>query len=1140
MTHLGNHNQKKHSKLKPKSENVPTIANTRVQISLQSNFIDTEINNQMVRTSVDSGSGVCCIRKSLYQQLYPGKLHLQPSKFPFVKGISGTLIKVDGCTNLQITIGGRSFSHTFYVIDDIHHAFIIGIDFLKQHKCTLNFATSQFESESGDCLVNFISPNKIGLARLAMSVTIEPSSECLVPVRLSQIENGGVALVESVNSLSKEDVGLARTLVKSNYGRTICRLLNPFPTAKYIKAGTVIGKLLPIDETSISAPFSFDDDDDSFTDKSSLNSTVDGANIFTNNPVNSDDILRGLGISLEHSDISDEDKLKLKTFIALNRDMFALDSSELGCTSYHTHRIETGQAMPQRQYPYRVGPDQKKEIENQVGDMLKNKIIEPSDSYWAAPVILCKKKDGTFRFAIDYRKLNAVTVPQNYPLPRFEDVVDSVSANKSKIFSVLDLKAGFHQIPLDPDTKHKTTFTCHLGNYNFTRLPYGLRNAPVAFQKLMCSVLSGINFKFTLVYVDDIMVHSATIAQHLKHLQVVFNRLRQANLKLQPKKCRFATSKVEYLGHFFSSQGIEVNPRIIESVATFPVPKTHKQVQQFLGLCNYYRKFIYKFAEIAAPLYQLTRRDVKFNWSDTCQIAFDTLKAKLISAPILVLPHMDKPFIVSTDASDSAIGFILGQIDEKNRERVISYGGRALHKNERNWPIYEKECLALVEAIKQFRPYLSATRFTVCTDNFGVKHFQKLKDVSGRKGRWAMFLQEYDFEIIHKPGSKNANADALSRRDYLLKDSIGDISSVQIQKSNYLQAELSFDEPSLISAMDIVDDKDDLKEVDLSHTFQSNLDLSKDQWDCPDIEPLLAYLVNNELPTNATESIRLVILSEQYFVRNNVLYHIYDPTLKKNKTKSPAWAQVVVPRKHRAKVMSAYHEQHAHLGFEKTYLAIRSKYYWPKMYRDIEDHVTGCLQCHRAKRSYGNIKPPLHPIPVPPHSFYRIHLDIVGPLPPSKDNNYRYLLVIVDAFSNWCESFPMKSQDATEVAKILFEEIICRYGAPRIIVTDRGSNFLSKLVSAVCEKFQVIRHHTSSFHPQSNSVVERVNGFLGQALRTLCMDNQGNWAELIPAIMLSFRNAVSSSTGFTPYQVLFGRHMHLPIDSTLIPRELTC
>lgn len=1131
---IRNRNKKK---VKPNLEHIPSIANAVVQTSLQSNFINVEINSQTVRTLVDSGSSLCCIKKSLYQQMYPEMTNIKPSKYSFVKGISGKLIEVGGSVDLKITIGGRTCSHAFHIIEDIHHSLIIGIDFLKQHKCTLNFAKSQFETESGDCLISFISPFKIGLARLTKSITIEPMSECLVPVRLSKIENGGVALVETVSSLSDKEVGLARTLVKSNNGRAICRILNPFPSTKHIKAGTVIGKLLPFDENSVSAPFCFDDV--SVDDTDSVDDKYDDIGVYSSSPVNSNAILEELGISLEHSDISTEDKLKLKNFIAKNRDMFALDSSELGCTNYHTHRIETGDAPPQRQYPYRVGTDQKKEIETQVEDMLKNGIIEPSDSYWAAPVILCKKKDGTFRFAIDYRRLNAVTVPQNYPLPRFEDVVDSVSASHSKIFSVLDLKAGFHQIPLDPETKHKSTFTCHIGNYSFKRLPYGLRNAPVAFQKLMCTVLSGINFKFSLVYVDDIMVHSASVSQHLTHLQVVFDRLRIANLKLQPKKCRFATRSVEYLGHFFSSKGIEVNPRIIQSVVSFPIPKTQKQVQQFLGLCNYYRKFIHKFAEIAAPLYELTKLDKKFNWNDKCQEAFDRLKSKLTSTPILVLPQMDKPFIVSTDASDSAIGFILGQTDSQNRERVIAYGGRALHKHERNWPIYEKECLALVEAIKQFRPYLSASKFTVYTDNFGVKHFQKLKDISGRKGRWAMFLQEYDFEIIHKSGSKNANADALSRRDYLKENDQHITSSVPTNNtaSKHLQAELVYDEPSLIGAMDIADDKDDFKALDLSQVFKGNLDLSKDQWDCPDIEPVLAYLVNNKLPTNAAESKKIIIMSEQYFVRDNVLYHIYDPSLKKYKKLSPAWAQVVVPRKHRSKVMSAYHEQHAHLGFEKSYLAIRSKYYWPKMYRDVEDHVTGCLECHKAKRSYGNATPPLHPIPVPPHSFYRIHLDIVGPLPPSTEKNYRYILVIVDSFSNWCESFPMQSQDATEVAKILFQEVICRYGAPRIIVTDRGSNFLSKLVSAVCERFQITRHHTSSFHPQSNSVVERVNGFLGQALRTLCMDNQSNWAELIPAIMLSFRNAVSSSTGFTPYQVLFGRHMNLPIDTTLIPKE---
>lgn len=248
----------------------------------------------------------------------------------------------------------------------------------------------------------------------------------------------------------------------------------------------------------------------------------------------------------------------------------------------HYHRIETGDNPPQKQYPYRVGLEQKREIEKQVKDLLDNDLIEPSDSYYAAPVILCRKKYNTYRMAIDYRRLNVITIPQNYPLPRFEDVVDCVSNNRSKIFSVLDFKAGFHQIPLDAETKHKSTFTTHIGNFNYKRLPYGLRNAPVAFQGLMCTVLKDINFKFTLVYVDDILVNSADVEQYLKHLQIVFDRLREANLKLQPKKCKLATKRVEYLGHFFSSEGIEVNPRIIESVKSFPKPKKPEAGQTIL------------------------------------------------------------------------------------------------------------------------------------------------------------------------------------------------------------------------------------------------------------------------------------------------------------------------------------------------------------------------------------------------------------------------------------------------------------------------------------------------------------------------------------------------------------------------------
>ena len=649
------------------------------------------------------------------------------------------------------------------------------------------------------------------------------------------------------------------------------------------------------------------------------------------------------------------------------------------------------------------------------------------------------------------------------------------------------------------------------------------------------------------------MIHSSTFDEHLVHLQNVFDRLNDANLKLQPKKCQFAAKRVEYLGHYFSKNGIEVNPSKIAAVKTYPVPKTRKQLKAYLGLTNYYRRFVKDYAKIAAPLNSLLKKDVDYKWSNKCDTAFNLLKEKLISSPILAFANTQEPFFLSVDASGTAIGYILGQKDSEGREVVISYGGRALRGTEIKWNICERECLALVEAVKQFHPYISHNHFTVYSDNIALKWLQKIKDQNGRLGRWSLKLQGYDFTVTHKPGIRNQNADALSRRPYHTPDHPAPRSNNQVQSllgnssncevsDQCLQTKFEYDDTNsdtFISALQQIPTENEeppavpTREPEIS--LKSKTDIATLQGMCNEVGLMYNYMVQGQLPDNKSEQQKLIISSEQYVVRDNILYHFFDAKSKKNKRMEDSFSQLVVPKCLREDVIHAYHDGNAHLGFDKTYSAIRSKYYWPKMYVDIDLHVRTCDTCQKSKRNYGNDKAPLTPLPIPSHPFSRLHIDILGPLTPSTGKHI-YILLVVCA-TGWCECFPLKSQESSVIAQVLYSEIICRYGSPDVIVSDRGRNFMSRLVSALCELFQIKRHFTSSFHAQSNSVVERVNSTLAQAIRSYCNVEQTNWHKQLPAIMMAFRNAQSATTGFTPFELVFGRQMRTPINTALIPRE---
>ena len=382
------------------------------------------------------------------------------------------------------------------------------------------------------------------------------------------------------------------------------------------------------------------------------------------------------------------------------------------------HRIDTDPNAPPVRMPfYRQPPHLKAETDRQVEDMLQQGIIQPSTSMYNSPVVLVRKKDNTWRFAVDYRKLNKITIPISHPIPRLDDVFDALGESKASIFSILDLNSAYFQIELDPETRHKSAFVTHDGVYEFCRMPFGLRNAPMSFQMLMSQVLKGLNWKFVLCYIDDILVFSSNFDEHISHLSQVFQRLRDANLTLKAEKCSFAVDKVIYLGHVITKNGVEVDiSKKTEKIRSFPEPKNQKQLKSFLGLANYYKRFVKDFSKICVPLNRLLQKDKKQkfepgDWTDKCQDAFDTLKNSLTSPPVLGYADMNKPFVLSTDASGAAIGYILGQVDETGREQAIAFGGRALHPDEKKWTVTELECLAVIAGMEAYKHYLKSNRF---------------------------------------------------------------------------------------------------------------------------------------------------------------------------------------------------------------------------------------------------------------------------------------------------------------------------------------------------------------------------------------------------------------------------------------------
>jgi len=468
-------------------------------------------------------------------------------------------------------------------------------------------------------------------------------------------------------------------------------------------------------------------------------------------------------LRLEH--LNAEEAQSIKRLIYRSADRFHLPMETLGATSVIKHGIVTTDQTPVHVKQYRFPPVHKSEIDNQTTSLLKDGIIEQSLSPYNSPIWIVPKKADShgnrrWRMVIDYRKLNEKTVGDAYPLPNIIEILDQLGS--AKYFSVFDLASGFHQIPVEPADAHKTAFSTPFGHYQFTRMPFGLKNAPATFQRLMDHVLTGMQGAELFVYLDDIIIYARSLREHEIKYQKLITRLRAANLKLQPDKCEFLRKEITYLGHIIGEDGVKPDPKKLEAVRNFTRPTNPKQIKQFLGLVGYYRRFIPGFAKIARPLTQLLKKDAPFAWGPQQENGFCILRDHLLKEPILQYPNFEKPFNITTDASGYAIAAILSQ-GPIGKDLPIAYCSRLLNQAEQNYSTIEKELLAIVYAVQYYRPYIYGNEFNLITDHKPLVWLNSIKDPTSRLTKWGLKLAEYTYKVIYKPGTANINVDALSR-----------------------------------------------------------------------------------------------------------------------------------------------------------------------------------------------------------------------------------------------------------------------------------------------------------------------------------------------------------------------------------------
>ena len=1133
-------------------------------------FIAIELENHPVHALVDSGACASVITNKFRNQL---KLPIEPYEAATIRLANGQTQTVLGSVSAKVSIGDKIIDYNFIVLPFMNQSVILGLNFLQDCGAVVNCPKRTISFFDDSIILNLLNaPNRPdSIVMLAADCILPANTETVTNVRCTK-RFKGLGIIKPTITTQNSLFTAAKILVHPRDGKTVCRLINPTTKPIYLNCGQVVANIESITASEI------------MPNTAHATDSTQPRNLEVDTKIVND-----LGIKIATENLTPEQHARLIHLLARNRSVFAKDLTELSCTTLHEHVIDTGDAKPTRQRSYPQSPAAKLEIQKQVEAMLANDIIEPADSAWSSSVLLIRKRSGEMRFCVDYRSVNALTKVLYYPLPMMSTIIETMGEVQPTYFSALDMRSGYWQLAIEQSSKPKTAFSTPHGQYQFKRMAFGLAGAPGTFSLLMNKVFTGMIPSKILVYLDDLLVFTNSYLAHEKNLEEVFTRLRSANLKLNGPKSHFCQTKVPYLGHVLSAEGVAVDPTKMDAFRTYPVPKTVKHVRGFLGYTGFYRKFVEGYAKIAAPLYELLKKDTPFKWIDACQKAFETLKEKMLSSEVLAFPNPAKPFVLTTDGCDHSIGYVLSQEDDQGHLKVVACNGRALRPSERSYSTVEYECLSLVTAVKEYAALLSIMPFRVITDSLALTFLRKIKATNGRLLRWSLLLQSFQFTIEHKKGALNSNADSLSRRPYpdpgpedLEDDTTNDdiyfsaITELEnhVDTSNVIEkddaptpgvyieyffdygASLDPSETKFINtnnpteqnscALHQIDKVLTVAETPITDVVQSEFEqpveitddlpnLAIAQRQDPDLKRLLDFIEDGSLPENPKLARLTIYESENYFPREDgVLCHRYIPSDPYLKQIRPIIEQIVIPQSLQLRVLQQFHDNFSHPGFDRTFNTIRERFYYRQMYTSIRKYVNTCPVCQRSKIDYHVKKAPLQPLPVV-GLFERWHADLLGPLKQSvadgsKPDGYKHILVMVDSLSRWPVAVPLKTQEASEIADAMWTHCFSIYGRPASIMTDRGKNLMGNVITALSKLFDVARLHTSSYNPKANSCVEKVNETISKTLRCYC-ENQPEWPEYLPAIMAAFRATPAiSSTQFSPFMILHGFEMPLELD----------
>lgn len=837
-------------------------------------------------------------------------------------------------------------------------------------------------------------------------------------------------------------------------------------------------------------------------------------------------------IRMEH--LNPEEKSELSKVLGKFQDVFHKENDTLTFTSAIHHEINTRDELPIYTKSYRYPFCHKEEVQRQIMKMLEQGIIRHSNSPWSSPVwVVPKKLDASgrrkWRLVIDYRKLNDKTLDDRYPIPNITDILDKLG--KCQYFTTLDLASGFHQIELAKKDIHKTAFSVEGGHYEFVRMPFGLKNAPATFQRVMDNILREHVGVICLVYMDDIIIFSTSLQEHLVNLGKILETLRKHNLKIQIDKSEFLQREVAFLGHVVTPEGVKPNPEKIKVIQNWPLPKNETELKGFLGTMGYYRKFIKDFAKIAKPLTQQLRKGEKITHTPEFVSAFTRCKNILTSSHVLQRPDFSKKFVLTTDASNFAIGAVLSQ-GPIGKDKPIAFASRTLTKSEENYSTIEKELLAIDWACKYFRPYLFGRKFTLYTDHKPLTFALNLKTSNDRLIRMKLRLEQFDYDIQYRAGKQNVVADGLSRIHHEINMNPQINPSSSTSSSDNSENDDDDDDSDSGTVHSSSSDASDLIKMTERpiNFFKNQVLITEGPQNEESYEEIFPSTFRRTITRVTFGMVNAVNIFRNYMhpSRTNCILCpekwlkwvqlAYRNHFSRNKSfkiiLTQSKLQDVTSEEGQDQLIEEIHNR-AHRGIEDNHRMIVREFYFPKMKNKVTTFVNLCHICleNKYERNPYKIKYAYTPTPNKPLDILHVDIFISSP---------NLFISAVDKLSRYAILIPLKSRSIPDVKRGI-TKLFTTYGTPKMVVCDNEVALKSVEVRGLLQRLEVEMYNTPSDHSEVNGIVERFHSTLSEIFRCIRskypdLSNK----EIYKIATTLYNTTVHSATQLKPVEVFFG------------------